>query len=103
MQALRPAGHTVTILTGLAQSQEPVTEADVEFKRQKLSALGLDGTYDNLVVLSGPENTIPYKKVLYMRSVGGGTLIDNSEANARAASAAGILALVPWATRVAGG
>ena len=98
MAALREAGHTVNVVTG---SPNPaVDQAEWQAKADQLTELGLADCYDELVVVAGPENSIPQRKVLYLRSVGASVLVDNAEATARFASAAGLLVLVPWATRV---
>lgn len=98
LDALRAAGHTVVVLSG--DRREPITDADWEFKRQRLEDLGLGDSYDRLVVVEGPEGCVPQRKVLWMKQNDCTVLIDNSAANARAATAAGILTLVPWATRI---
>ena len=98
MAALRRAGHTVNVVTGSPNST--VGQAEWQAKADQLTELGLADCYDELVVVAGPENSIPQRKVLYLRSVGASVLVDNAEATARFASAAGLLVLVPWATRV---
>ena len=98
MQALRAAGHVVTVLTGTgdeAATQEVWTE-----KCQYLATLGCGNCWDDMTVIASPGGPSSDEKAKWCNEHGVDILIDNSKENAKAAIAAGVpLVLVPWATR----
>ena len=52
MRALRAAGHEVHVITG---QTAPITDASFAKRRAQLSALGLDGAYDELHIAGPPD------------------------------------------------
>lgn len=99
MQSLRAAGHHVEVVTGVESSE--ATETTLEEKATYLASLGCGECYDRLVVVAYDPTSLEVaaNKVAYLQSIGCHTLVDNTKANAQAATEAGILALVPWGAR----
>jgi len=92
MDGLRGVGAEVHVLSGVRHS-DPATQADAEEKKALLDSLGCGDSYDELIVVSGPEKKVPGEKVGYMRHVGAVALFDNSKANITAARKAGFIGL----------
>ena len=93
MQALRAAGSTVVITTGIAGPT--VVPQDITDKATYLQALGFGQAYDQLVVLPEPHDE---NKAAWLKANNADLLVDNDKENAKAA--AGVCQiLVPWQTR----
>lgn len=98
MSALKAAGHHVEVVTGV-HDDAPSKNA-LDEKAQYLASIGCGECYDKLVVVAyGDSDSIAEKKVDYLAPAGCHILVDNTVENAKAATAAGILALVPWGTK----
>lgn len=99
MIALKSAGNTVSILTGMAKNK--VTVRDFHIKADYLNRLGCGESWDDMTVLGHAGGPIHVAKAKWCVKHNVDILIDNSVANARAAVAAGVpLVLVPWASKI---
>ena len=98
MCALQASGHQVYVLTGMTSDEQP-TPDDIAAKVTLLESLGVTDCYDKIIVVSSPDGDVSDAKARYLESVGADILIDNDKSNAKAVTAQGILALVPWGTR----
>ncbi|SRR5258708_28671070 len=94
LSALRAAGHTVYVVTGV--TADVATPEHVAAKQQLLASLGLGQCYERLVVVAAPDGVVADRKAAYLTSVGADVLIDNNTHNAGAVAGQGILVLVPW-------
>lgn len=100
LRALRTSGCRVVILTGTGDGTPP-TPQGWQDKVTKLTALGCSDCWDDMVLFAGDPTTLADEKAAWCQANGVQVLIDNTRANAKAATAAGVpLALVPWASRV---
>jgi len=93
--ALRATGDQVAILTGV-RGVATIGPAEVQAKRDFIAQLGFTA-YDQLAVFPD-DGQLDELKAQWCQANGASLLIDNSKANARAASQV-TLVLVPWATR----
>ena len=93
--ALRAAGDQVAILTGV-KGVSTIGPDQVQAKRDYIAQLGFTA-YDQLVVFPD-DGQLDELKAQWCEAHGASLLVDNSKANARAASQV-TLVLVPWATR----
>ena len=101
MSSLVAAGHIVSVVTGT--SDGPPTQADYDNKAAYLTNLGMGECWHDLTVISHPggEDELAAVKTQWLVDNGVDVFIDNTVANIKAASKAGIsLCLVPWATRI---
>ena len=101
MSSLMAAGHIVSVVTGT--SDGPPTQADYDNKAAYLTNLGMAECWHDLTVISHPggNNDLAATKAQWCVDNGVDCLIDNTIANVKAASQAGIsLVLVPWASRI---
>lgn len=95
MQALKAAGHWVTVLTG--SPVDPIPDTIWQEKANYLNELGCGECWDDLVVVSAPFDV---SKAAWLADNDVDTLIDNDKGNCKAAVAAGVpLVLCPWASR----
>ena len=98
MTALMAAGHSVVVLTGTAE--DVVTQEVWDNKHQYLNTLGCGTCWNQLTIIASPDGSGSDAKAKWCDKNGVDILIDNSNENARAATAAGVpLVLVPWASR----
>lgn len=98
MIALKAAGNTVSILTGMAK--EHITAEDFQIKVNYLNSLGCGESWDDMTVLGHAGGPIHVDKARWCKENNVKILIDNSIKNAKAAAKAGVpLVLVPWASR----
>lgn len=99
MSALQAAGHHVEVVTGI-QDKQPTQQA-LDEKAQYLASIGCGQCYDKLVVVNYPAGgkDVANNKVDYLVGAGCHVLVDNTIPNAKAATAAGLLALVPWGAK----
>lgn len=101
MSSLAAAGHIVSIVTGT--SDGPPTQQDFDNKAAYMANLGCAECWHDLTLIAHPGGTdqLAQVKAKWMIDNGVDVLIDNTVANVKAASAAGVdLVLVPWASRV---
>jgi hypothetical protein len=95
MSALKAAGNGVVILTGVEKDR--VGQADVDTVRSYLDQCGITpAMYDQIIVCPRPH---PKHKVQAMKDNDIDLLVDNKKSSARKATKAGLMAMVPWATR----
>lgn len=92
MQKLTKRGDKVYVLTG--SHVVPVTDAEVQMKKDKLAGLGLKGCYHKLKVYPNPPGK---EKAAYCKKHKIAMLIDNSLMNAQLAME-NTCVLVPWKT-----
>jgi len=102
MSSLQAAGHTVTVVTGVSDTE--VTPQDFVNKANYLNQLGCGQCYDDLVVLAahpaGEVDDLHDRKAQWLTDNHVHVFVDNSRQNAKSAVAAGVpLVLVPWASR----
>ena len=101
MSALTAAGHIVSVITGT--SDGPPAQPDFDNKANYLTNLGCGECWHDMTVISHPggNKQLADVKAQWCIENGVDALIDNTIANVRAASKAGVpLVLVPWASRV---
>ena len=100
LSALRAAGHRVVVVTGF--SGDTVTQEDWNRKLNYLNELGCQECFDELVVIAHPQGfDLPTAKAKWLADNGCDILLDNTIANVKAASAAGVpLCLVNFTNRI---
>jgi hypothetical protein len=95
------AGHIVSVVTGT--SDGPPTQMDYDNKAAYLTNMGIGECWHDMTVISHPGggSDLATTKAQWCVDNGVDCLVDNTVANVKAASAAGIsLVLVPWASRI---
>ena len=100
MSALMAAGHIVSVITGT--SDDSPTQQDFDNKCAYLTNLGMSECWNDMTLLSrSSTQDLAVLKANWLVVNGCDVFVDNSIANIKAASMAGIaLCLVPWASRV---
>jgi hypothetical protein len=102
MRALRAAGHTVSIVTGVKHNMESDPKDAYAAKVKQLDALDCGDCWDDMTVIAITDpKELAKAKAEWCHQNGISCAIDNNKTNAKAMVAdAGIpLVLVPWATR----
>ncbi len=102
LRALRAAGHSVVVLSGVGHDTPDDPKEAFDVKVQQMIGLDVSDCWDSMVVFSikdGPD--LAAAKATMAKTLGAALFIDNNADNAKAAVAIGIpMALVPQATRV---